>query len=81
MVRAVNTGIINLSLAVQETDVKLQREREALAKGKLGIAGGKSEAKPTAPRHHESNVHPEESTKKPPMVDDKLVEGKVVMKG
>ncbi|KAF7307078.1 HORMA domain-containing protein [Mycena indigotica] len=28
MIRAVNTGIINLSLAVQETDVKLKHERE-----------------------------------------------------
>ncbi|KAK7465356.1 hypothetical protein VKT23_005335 [Stygiomarasmius scandens] len=28
MIRAVNTGIINLSLAVQESDVKLQREKE-----------------------------------------------------
>ncbi|KAJ7446453.1 DNA-binding protein [Mycena galericulata] len=32
MIRAVNTGIINLSLAVQESDVKLQRERLASAK-------------------------------------------------
>ncbi|KAF7347663.1 Mitotic spindle checkpoint horma domain-containing protein [Mycena venus] len=47
MVRAVNTGIINLSLAVQESEVKLQREREALAKGKLGIAGGKVRGKTT----------------------------------
>ncbi|KAG7098917.1 hypothetical protein E1B28_000814 [Marasmius oreades] len=28
MIRAVNTGIINLSLTVQESDVKLRRERE-----------------------------------------------------
>ncbi|KAK1220017.1 hypothetical protein PQX77_017224 [Marasmius sp. AFHP31] len=28
MIRAVNTGIINLSLTVQESDVKLKRERE-----------------------------------------------------
>ncbi|KAI3615354.1 mitotic spindle checkpoint horma domain-containing protein [Moniliophthora roreri] len=28
MIRAVNTGIINLSLAVQESDVKLRREKE-----------------------------------------------------
>ncbi|KAJ7651753.1 DNA-binding protein [Mycena polygramma] len=35
MIRAVNTGI--LSLSVQESDVKLQRERDALAKGRLGI--------------------------------------------
>jgi len=31
MIRAVNTGIINLSLTVQESDVKLKREREARA--------------------------------------------------
>ncbi|KAF8700874.1 hypothetical protein AX14_000641 [Amanita brunnescens Koide BX004] len=28
MVRAVNTGIINLSLAIQESDIKLERERD-----------------------------------------------------
>ncbi|KAJ7361538.1 DNA-binding protein [Mycena albidolilacea] len=76
MVRAVNTGIINLSLAVQETDVKLQREREALAKGKLGIAGGKPEAKqPTAPQQ-EPDVRPEELTNQH-TVGDKPVEGEV----
>ncbi|KAJ6503335.1 DNA-binding protein [Mycena vitilis] len=37
MIRAVNTGIVNLSLSVQESDVKLKRERDALAKGRLGI--------------------------------------------
>ncbi|KAJ7492425.1 DNA-binding protein [Mycena latifolia] len=34
MIRAVNTGIMNLSLSVQESDVKLQRERQAFEKGK-----------------------------------------------
>jgi len=33
MVRAVNTGIINLSLAIQESDVKLERERVQEVKG------------------------------------------------
>ncbi|KAK7064063.1 DNA-binding protein [Favolaschia claudopus] len=60
MVRAVNTGIINLSLSVQETDVKLQRERAARATGKLGVVPAKvdpqkkppnvvGEAKPAEP--------------------------------
>ncbi|KAF8216008.1 DNA-binding protein [Mycena galopus ATCC 62051] len=64
MVRAVNTGIINLSLGVQETDVKLQREREALAKGKLGIADVKSDGKqPTA------LIIPADSAKNPVLVE------------
>ncbi|KAJ7786521.1 DNA-binding protein [Mycena metata] len=38
LIRAVNTGILDLSLAVQESDVKLRREREALRRGRPGIA-------------------------------------------
>ncbi|KAJ6520023.1 DNA-binding protein [Mycena sanguinolenta] len=76
MVRAVNTGIINLSLGVQETDVKLQREREALAKGKLGIAGPTD--LPTSAPPKESTVHLEDSAKnQAAAADDKPVEAQV----
>ncbi|KAJ7040413.1 DNA-binding protein [Mycena alexandri] len=51
LIRAVNTGILDLSLAVQESDVKLQREREALRRGKPGIA---TAPKPPPPRSEDA---------------------------
>ncbi|KAJ6621159.1 DNA-binding protein [Mycena sp. CBHHK59/15] len=62
MIRAVNTGIINLSLAVQESDAKLQRERETSAKAKAVAA---------AARHERANVELQIEQKKPPASKDK----------
>ncbi|KAF8078869.1 DNA-binding protein [Lyophyllum atratum] len=53
MIRAVNTGIINLSLAVQESGVKVQRERAAMkAKKAAAAAAAKAPeaAEPTKPQ-------------------------------
>nr|GAT59030.1 predicted protein [Mycena chlorophos] len=49
MIRAVNTGIVNLSFAVQETDVKLRREREAREKLIAAAASAAAAKKPAPP--------------------------------
>ncbi|KAJ7293135.1 DNA-binding protein [Mycena rebaudengoi] len=70
MIRAVNTGIINLSLAVQESEVKLQREREAVAKTSV-VPGPKPKPpriEPTAESNDLSIPNTTESRKEPPKV-------------
>ncbi|KAF7303249.1 HORMA domain-containing protein [Mycena kentingensis (nom. inval.)] len=55
LIRAVNTGIINMSLAVQETEEKLQREREARERLLLSL---KKPPAPSTEAEHEPTPTP-----------------------
>ncbi|KAG5644626.1 hypothetical protein DXG03_008104 [Asterophora parasitica] len=50
MLRAVNTGIINLSLAIQESGAKLQRERAAMMAKKAASVAKPPEKEPERPQ-------------------------------
>ncbi|RDB28401.1 DNA polymerase zeta processivity subunit [Hypsizygus marmoreus] len=62
MIRAVNTGVINLSLAVQESAVKLQREKAARVKAKQEAAASSMvEPKVPVPQQPEPTTTTEQS--------------------
>ncbi|KAG5654684.1 hypothetical protein H0H81_007440 [Sphagnurus paluster] len=55
MLRAVNTGIINLSLAVQESGIKLQREKAAIrAKKAASVKPAETPVEPVEPTKPDS---------------------------